>query len=173
MLLPIRNGKPVESLTMSLITSLLPTGTLGPWATELPDPHDIPLTEALDATVASVQVASGVLALSEQQRAHDTVVQFLEDAKQGFARSKRAIKQAPTDAVTEQIVLFLDALEEELTNEESGDATGGGIASQMLRMVTAGEQTELTIALGAVRLMALEWDIDPHAAPRLFHVSTV
>lgn len=170
-LLPIRNGKPVESLTMSLITSLLPTGALGPWATELPDPHDIPLTEALDATVASVQVASGVLALSEQQRAHDTVVQVLKDAKQGFARSKRAIKQAPTDAVIEQIVLFLDALEEELTNEESGDATGGGIASQMLRMVTAGEQTELTIALGAARLMALEWDIDPHSAPGLFQLS--
>lgn len=169
-LVPIRNGRPVESLTMSLIASLLPTGTLGLWATDLPQPHDVPLTEALDATVASVQVASGVLVLSEQQRAHDTVVQVLEDAKQRFARSKLAIKQAPTDAVTEQITLFLDALEEELTSEESGNSTGGDIASQMLRMMTAGEQTELTIALGAVRLMALEWDIDPHAAPQLFQL---
>ncbi|MCI1675781.1 MAG: hypothetical protein LKI28_05810 [Ancrocorticia sp.] len=170
-LLQIRNGKPVESLTMSLITSLLPTGALGTWATELPDPHSIPLTEAFDAALASTQVASGVLALSVQQRAHDIFVQVLEDAKQGFARSKRAVEQAPTNAVTEQIVLLLDALEEELTNEESGDATGGGIARQMWRMVTAGEQTELTIALPAMRLMALEWDIDPHTAPGLLQLS--
>ena len=155
---------------MSLIASLLPAGALGPWATELPEPHETPLTEALDATVASVQVRSGVLSLSEQQRAHDTVVQVLEDAKQGFARSNRAIKKAPKDAVTEQVFLFLDALEQELTNEESGGSAGGGIASQMLRMVTAGEQTELTIALGAARLMALEWDIDPDAAPQLFEL---
>jgi hypothetical protein len=40
----------------------------------------------------------------------------------------------------------------------------------MFRMATQGEQTELTIALGAVRLMALEWDIDPHAAPQLFEL---
>lgn len=172
-ILPIRNGKPVESLTMSLIASPLLTGALGAWAAEVPDPHETPVTEAFDATVASVQVASGVLALSAQQRAHDTVVQVLKDAKQGIARSKRAIKQAPRDAITEQIVLFLDALEERVADEESGDATGGGIASEMLRMVTASEQTELTIALGAVRLMALEWDIDPNAARQLSHVWTV
>jgi hypothetical protein len=169
-LVPIRNGRPVESLTMSLIASLLPTGTLGPWATDLPQPHDIPLTEALDATAASVQVASGVLALPESQEAHGAVVQVLKEAKQGIARSRRIVKQASADAVTEQIDLFLDALEEELTSEESGDSAGGNIASQMLRMVTQGEQTELTIALGTMRLMALEWDIDPRAAPQLFEL---
>lgn len=170
-LVPVRNGRPVESLTMSLIASLLPTGTLGPWAADLPQPHDIPLTEALDATVASVQVASGVLALPESQRAHSTVVRVLEDAKQGIVRSRGILMRAPADTVTEQIDLFLDALEEELTGEESGDSVGGNIASQMLRMVTQGEQTELTIALGAVRLMALEWDIDSHAAPQLFELT--
>ncbi|KTS70345.1 hypothetical protein NS206_00295 [Microbacterium testaceum] len=66
--------------------------------------------------------------------------------------------------------MFLDALEEELTSEESGDSAGGNIASQMLQMVTQGEQTELTIALGTMRLMALEWDIDPHAAPQLLEL---
>ncbi|WP_153008945.1 hypothetical protein [Microbacterium testaceum] len=169
-LVPIRDGRPVDSLTMSLIASLLPVGTLGPWATELPQPHDIPLTEALDATVASVQVASGVLALPKSQGAHSTVVQVLEEAKQGIARSRGIVKQASADAVTEHIDLFLDALEEELTSEESGDSAGGNIASQMLQMVTQGEQTELTIALGTMRLMALEWDIDPHAAPQLLEL---
>lgn len=170
-LVPIRNGRPVESLTMSLIASLLPTGTLGPWATDLPQPHETPLTEALDATVASVQVASGVLALPELQRAHSAVAQVMEDAKQGFARSRRITQQAPADSITEQIALFLDALEDELTNEEAGDSTGGDIASQMLRIVTQGHQTELTIALGVVRLMALEWDIYPDAAPSLFELN--
>jgi len=170
-LVPMRNGRPVESLTMSLIASLLPTGALGHWVTDLPQPHDVPLTDALDAAVASIQVISGVLALTEQQQTHGAVVQVLKDAKQGFARSKGTIKQAPTDAVIEQIALFLDVLEEELSNEESGNATGGDIASQMLRMVTVGEQTELTITLGAIRLMALEWDIDLHDAPRLFQLS--
>src|SRR5690606_17449686 len=130
----------------------------------------IPLTEALDATVASVQVASGILALPESQRAHSAVVQVLDDAKQGIARSRGILTRAPADAVTEQIDLFLGALETELTSEESGDSVGGNIASQMFRMATQGEQTELTIALGAVRLMALEWDIDPHAAPQLFEL---
>lgn len=170
-LVPMRNGRPVESLTMSLIASLLPTGALGHWVTDLPQPHDVPLTDALDAAVASIQVISGVLALTEQQQTHGAVVQVLKDAKQGFARSKGTIKQASTDAVIEQIALFLDVLEEELSNEESGNATGGDIASQMLRMVTVGEQTELTITLGAMRLMALEWDIDPHDAPQLFQLS--
>jgi len=58
-----------------------------------------------------------------------------------------------------------------LTNEESGDSVGGKIASEMLMTVTQGQQTELTIALGTVRLMALEWDIDSRAAPQLFEAS--
>ncbi|WP_262776973.1 hypothetical protein [Brevibacterium permense] len=170
-LVPIRNGRPVETLAMSLIDSLLPTGTLGHWAAELLQPQDVPLSEAFDAAVASIQVVSGILVLTEQQRTHGAVVQVLEDAKQGFGQSKGVVEQTPIDAVTEQIVFFLDALEEQLTNEESGNATRGDIASQMARLVTAGEQTEFTTSLVLARLMSLEWDIDPHAAPRLFQLS--
>lgn len=170
-LVPIRNGRPVESLTMSLVASLLPTGTLGPWETDLSRPHEMPVTAALDATVASVQVVSGVLALPESQRAHSAAVEVMEDAKQGIARSKAIVKQVPADAITEQIDLFLNALEVDLMREESGDSAGGGIASQMLQLMTQGHQTELTIALSAVRLMALEWDIDPEAAPRLLELN--
>ncbi|MHA6668588.1 hypothetical protein ACX3O0_06935 [Homoserinimonas sp. A447] len=167
-LVPIRNGKPVESLAMTLIASLIPAGALGHWATNLAQPHETPLTEALDETVTSVQVASGVLALPELQRTHSAVAKVLGDAKQGFARSRRKVEQAPTDSITEQIALFLDALEEALTSEEAGESVGGDIASQLLRMVTQGHQTELTIALATVRLMALEWDIDRDTAPTLF-----
>jgi hypothetical protein len=167
-LVPIRNGRPVESLTMSLISSLVPAGALGPWGMELAQPHETPLTRAFDKAVASVQVASGVLSLPESQRANGAVAQVMEDAKKGFARSRRIIEQAPPDSVTEQIARLLDALDEGLTSEEACESVGGDIASQLVRMVTEGHQTELTIALTAVRLMALEWDIDRDAAPGVF-----
>jgi hypothetical protein len=102
---------------------------------------------------------------------HDTVVGVLEGARQSFTRLKGVVEQAPVDAVTAHVAMFLDALQEGLTGEESGDSTGGGIAAQLLRMATVGEQTELTIALGTVRLLALEWDIDPLSAARLFELS--
>lgn len=170
-LVPIRNGRPVEPLTMSLISSLMPAGVLGHWASELPEGHETPLTEAFDAAITSLQVASGILALPEAQRSHGDVAQVMEDAKQEFARSRRIVEGALRDTITEQIILLLDALEEALTSEEAGESVGGDIASQLLLMVTQGHQTEMTIALSAVRLMALEWDIDRDAAARLFESS--
>lgn len=163
-LVPIRNGRPVESLTIALIASLLPTGTLGPWATELPQPHETPLTEALDNAVASVQIASGVLALPESQRTNCAVVHVMEEAKRSFARSRLLVERMPPDAITEQIALFIDVLDEGLVSEEAGESVGGDFASQMLQLVTQGQETELTIAMSTVRLMALEWDIDKGSA---------
>lgn len=167
-LVPLRNGKPVESLSMTLISSLLPTGALGSWATGLPQAYETPLAEALDTAIASVQVASGVLALPKPQRGENSITRVLKDAKQGFARSRQIIQQAPADPITQQIILLLHALEEELTREELNEVAGGSIASQILLAETQGYQTELTTVLATARIMAMEWDIDRDAAPGLF-----
>lgn len=170
-LVPIRNGRPVESLAILLISSLLPIGSLGPWAAELPQPYETPLTEALDNAVASVQVVSGVLALPESQRTSSAVAHVLDEAKQNFDRSRRVFEHMPTDAIIDQIILFLDGLEEKIASEESGESVGGDLASQLLRMMMQGHQTEMTVATSRVRLMALEWDIDKDAASQLFGMS--
>ncbi|MGP5669904.1 hypothetical protein [Glutamicibacter arilaitensis] len=158
-LVPIRNGKPVESLTLSLITSILPSGTLGPWAAELAQPHETPLTEALDNAVASMQIASGVLALHKPKRTYSAAAQVRDEAKQNFTQSRRIVEQAPTDAITNQVVQFLDVLEEKLDDEESGESVGGDLASQLLLLEMQGQETEMTIAMARLRLTALEWDI--------------
>lgn len=170
-LVPLRDGRPVESLAMTLISSLLPAGTLGSWTTQLAQPHKTPLTMALDETVASVQIASGVLALSDSQRTHGAVVKVVEDARQGFVRSKRFIDQVPSDSIIAQVSLFLEDLESQLQSEEVGESVGGGVASQFMQMVTQGHQTEMMISMSLSRLMALEWDIDRDAAPRIFDLS--
>lgn len=130
----------------------------GDGCVEFGEPDGLAVEDLLDGEVEPAVAA---------EQAADPQATSVRGADFGHEDSGRSVIP---DAVTEQIALFLDALEEELTNEESGNSTGGDIASQMLRMVTAGEQTELSIALGAVRLMALEWDIDAHAAPQLFEL---
>ncbi|GAA2843355.1 hypothetical protein FB468_0615 [Leucobacter komagatae] len=171
LLVPLRNGRPVESLAMTLISSLLPAGTLGSWTAQLAQPHKTQLTVVLDETIASVQIASGVLALSDSQRTHGAVVKVMEDARQRFVRSKRFIDQVPSDSIIAQVSLFLEDLESQLQSEEVGESVGGGIASQFLRMVTQGHQTEMTSSMSMARLMALEWDIDRDAAPRIFDLN--
>jgi len=171
LLVPMRYGKPVETLAMNLISSLLPAATLGSWTTQLAQPHKTPLTMAFDETVASVQIASGVLVLSDSQRTHGAVANVVEDARQGIVRSKRFIDQVPSDSIITQVSLFLEDLESQLQSEEIGESVGGGIASQFTQMVTQGHQTEMTISMSIARLMALEWDIDRDAAPRIFDLS--
>jgi hypothetical protein len=170
-LVPLRNGRPVESLAMTLISSVLPAGTLGPWTTQLAQPHETPLTLALDETIASAQIMSGVLALSDSQRTHSDVVKVVEDARRGYVRSKKFFDPVSSDPIITQLSLFLEDLEAQLESEEAGESVGGGIASQFLRLVTQGHQTEMTISMYIARLMALEWDIDRDAAPRIFDLS--
>lgn len=168
LLVPLRNRRPVESLAMTLISTLLPAGTLGAWATQLAAPHEIPLTQAFDQAVASVQIMSGVLALPESQQTHFIVQNVLKNAKQEFIRAKRIVDQAPSDSITTQSSLFLENLESQLQSEKAGETVGGDIASQFLRMVTQGHQIEMMISMSMARLMALEWDIDKVTAPLIF-----
>lgn len=167
-LVPIRNGKPVAALAMSLISSLLPVGNLGQWTSSLAEAHAIPLAEAFDVAIASLQVASGVLALPEAHRSEGVVTQVAENARHELAQSRQILEQAPRDAITEQITQLLDSLKDALTNEEAGESAGGEIASQFLQMLTQGHQTELTVAVSVARLMALEWDINRGTAEELF-----
>lgn len=167
-LVPLRGGKPVAKLAMHLVTLLIPVGDLGRWASELAEAHETPLAEAFDAAIASLQVASGVLALPEANRSYNVVAQVAENAKQELVRSRQTLEQAPRDAITEQITQLIDSLYQALTNEETGENSRGDIASRLLQMQTQGHQTEMTVAVYVARLMALEWDIDRDAAEQLF-----
>ena len=159
-IVPIRNGKPVAPLAMSLISSLLPAGDLGRWKSSLAEAHETPLTDAFDASIASLQVASGVLALPQAHRSHGIVDQVVKNAKHDFIQSRQILERSSKDAITEQIVQLLDSLNDAVLDEEAGESAGGDIASQLLQMVTQGHQTELTVAVSVARLMALELDID-------------
>lgn len=172
-LVPFRSGKPVESLTMSLIESLIPTGSLGQWARTLPQTHETHLAQDFDDAIASIQVASGILALPEPQRSHDSVSIVLDTAMQKLAQAKVNIRHIPADSVTEQVLLFIDALENGIADEETGESVGGSIASQMLMAVTRGEQADLMTTMAAIRLMTLEWDIDPGNAANLFETDAL
>lgn len=167
-LVPLRKGRPVESLAMNLISSLQPAGTLGAWASQLAQPHETTLATTFDEMVMSVQTVSGVLELPGPGRMHGTIVQLEEDAKKKIRRSKVFIQQLPSDPITMQISQILEDLEAQLQNEESGEDVGGSIAKQLLRAVTQGHQTEMTNAVFRARLMALEWDIDREAAQITF-----
>lgn len=169
-IVPIRKGKPVAPLAMSLISSLLPAGDLGQWTSSLAEAHETPLTDAFDAAIASLQVASGVLTLPEAHRSHRIVDEVVENAKHEFIQSRRILEQSPRDAITEQIAQLLDSLNDALLDEEAGDSAGGDIASQLLQMMTQGHQTELAMAVSVARLMALEWDIDRDTAEQFFEI---
>ena len=125
-IVPTRNGKPVAPLAMSLISSLLPAGDLGQWTSSLAEAHETPLTDPLDAAIASLHVASGLLALPEAHRSHGIVDQVVEDAKHEFIQSRQILEQSSRDAITEQIAQLLDSLNDALLDEEAGESAGGG-----------------------------------------------
>lgn len=162
MIVPVRNGKPVDSLAMTFVESLLPAVGLGHWSANLPEPHATPLTEALDAAVTAVQIESGVLELPEPKRAHDAVKRVLRDARSEKARARTIIEQTPADVVTEEVNRYLNDLDNNLRSEGSGSSPGGTIASQLLMAATQGEYNGVAATtLGDMRLKTLEWDIDP------------
>lgn len=169
-IVPIRNGKPVAALTMSLVSSLLPVGNLGQWTSSLAEAHETPLTDAFDTAIASLQIASGILALPEAHRSHGIVDQVVENAKHEFIQSRQILERSPRDAITEQISQLLDSLNDALLDEGAGEGASGDIASELWQMVTQGHQTELTVAVSVARLMALEWDIDRLTAEQFFEI---
>lgn len=166
MIVPIREGRPVAPLAINLISSFIPARDLGHWTSLLRKAHETPLTNAFDSAIDSLQVASGVLALPEQQRSHEIVDQVAANAKNDFHQSLQTLEQAPRDTNTEQIAQLLESLNDALIEEEAGQRAGGDIARQLSQIAT-GHQTELTIAVSVTRLMALEWDIHRDTAEQL------
>lgn len=167
-LVPMLNGKPVETLTMSLISSLILVGDLDHWKHAITEAHETPLTDTFDAAIASLQVLSGVFALPETNHSHRIIVQLAGTAKREFSHLLQIIQHIPQDAVIKHIVQILETLNDSLADEESGETIGGHIASELFLMAIQGRQTELTTSLSVARIMALEWDINKDTAERLF-----
>lgn len=160
LLVPLRNGRPVPALAMTLISSLLQTGTLGDWAPALDAAHATPLASLLKNALSSIHVRSGIAVLPEEKRTHTMVQSIFTQAEREFAAASVELSLMPTDAITIETAEILQSLDRQIRLEFAGTASAEPIAEQILQSELQGVQTELTTLLIGVRLMALEWDID-------------
>ena len=164
LLVPLREGSPVPSLSRQLTFSMLPRAELGDWAAMLPQPAPSTLADTFDEAQGALQVLSGIRHLPEDQRTHAEVRAAVDEAESRFKTAHRKLLEWPSDPLTDQLVAVVEALEEQVGAELRGEHTGASYAEQIAAGVfTDGQTDELHIITGA-RCLALEWEIDPEAA---------
>ncbi|MDE0375985.1 MAG: hypothetical protein OXK16_08500 [bacterium] len=164
LLVPIREGNTVPSLSMQLNLSLLPRAELGDWAAILPEPAPSALADTFEEAQGALQTLSGIRHLPEGQRNHEEIRAALDKAASRFKTAHRKLREWPSDPLTDQLVAVVEALEEQVRTELRGQHAGASYAEQIAAGVFQGVQTdELHIMTGA-RYLALEWEVDPDAA---------
>lgn len=162
--IPLRNGHPVPSLTMKLITSVWPAPGLGDRTAELADGHPSQLADSFDKAQTALQIISGICHLPAEQQGHPDVQTAAETAASLFQVARDELLSVPRDPLTEELVAALDGLATRVRTELDGAASGPSVAEQIVVGALQGGGTEeFNLLLGA-RVLALEWDIDRQGA---------
>lgn len=159
-LIPLRAGRPVPSLAVSLISTPLPASDIDEWMSQLGDPHPSVLADTFSEGLAALQRLSGVGDLPEDQRTHEQVRAAADEAVAEFERSYADLRAAAADPVTSELLDLTKALAEQVQAEVDGTHHGDTVASQVAAgMIQAPTGAVFDHIIGA-RYLALEWDID-------------
>lgn len=164
---PVRAGRPVPSLAMSFIKTLLPATNIDDWLAQLADPHPSLLADTFSEGLAALQTLSGICDLPEDQRTHEEVRNAASGAVEEYERSHADLLAVAADALTEELVSFLEALAMQVQAEVDGTHDGDTVASQVAAGALQGASGSVFDSIVGARVLALEWDIDPERAVAL------
>lgn len=164
LMIPLRNGRPVPSLAMKLITTVWPSADLGEWASLLADPYPSPLTDTFEDAQMALQTVSGICHLPEEQQGDHAVQAAAEAAASQFVEAHEALLNMRSDPLIDELVSILETLATRVQAELSGTNTGPSVAEQIASGALQGGDTDEFVTIVGARYFALEWDIDPDAA---------
>lgn len=164
LMIPLRNGRPVPSLAMKLITTVWPSPDLGEWASLLADPYPSPLTDTFEDAQMALQTVSGICHLPEEQQGDHAVQAAAEAAASQFVEAHEALLNMRSDPLIDELVSILETLATRVQAELSGTNTGPSVAEQIASGALQGGDTDEFVTIVGARYFALEWDIDPDAA---------
>lgn len=166
-LVPLRAGRPVPSLAMSLIKTPLPAMNIDDLLPQLADPHPSSLADTFSEGLAAVQMLSGICDLPENQRTHVEVQHAAAGAVEEYERSHAGLLALGADPLTEELVSLLEALAVQVQAEVDGTHDGDTVASQVVAGVVQGSTGSVFNSIVGACCLALEWDVDPESAVAL------
>lgn len=164
LLVPTRHNKPVPSLAMQLIESLLPCTELGEWERLLPGPAPSEFTDVFDEAHNALLTLSGICALPEDQQTHPTVQDAMKEASSFYNTAHGRLLNLATDELADQLLAIIEATAIRVQAELERETTGPGYAGRIAAGYLQAAQTDEFNTLANARLLALEWDINAAAA---------
>jgi hypothetical protein len=166
-IIPLRDGRPVPTLVVKLITNTWPSPGVEPWQQVLNTPHPTVLTDAFDRAHSALETLSGTTTLPGAQRKHEDVLGATEFAASQFRSERAEITALPRDPVIDELVAILDGHAERIQTELENSASGPTLAEDVAAGALQGSATETFNTMLGARILALEWDIDSSRAVEL------
>jgi hypothetical protein len=167
LVVPLREGRPVPSLAVRMITSTWPAQDLGDWARKLQPPHPTKLTDLLEKAHAALQLLSGVTTLPEAQQDHEDVTRAIESAVSEFNTARNEIAALPPDSLIDELIGVLDRHAARVLEEIDEEAPAGGLVEDVIAGALHNSPTAAFHELVGAQILALEWDIDKARAVKL------
>lgn len=158
--IPLRNGRPVPSLTLRLISSLWPTPGLGGRESELEFPHPSDLADSFDAASLALQTLSGISELDPKQQAHSEVQDAISNAASEYQSARERLAEFGPDALTQELIEVVDTYAMRVQGEFDGTASGPRFAERVVAGAMQVDDTDEHKTIVGGRVLALEWDID-------------
>ena len=164
LLVPLRRGRPVPSLSVRLIQGLHedpnPAGL-----DELPEPHPSELADTLAQACKCLQTLSVVFGLPADQQANDQIQAAVQAAETELeAVAERILQMPQDDSVINAVRGVILKFTQRVQTEQGGTSTTHSLAQQIAAAALQEGDTDELAMLVHAHQMALEWEIDPHAA---------
>ncbi len=164
---PLRDGRPIPSLTMKLIDNLWPFPN-PEGLDSLPEAHPSTYADLFNQCQHSLQTLSGISQLPDEQQSHEIILAVVDSATSEFATAFEQINDLPSDPVVSDLLELLTGTTVRVQSELEGTSTEPCFAEQIMTgMLDGGGIPELDTIILA-RYLALEWDIDANDAVRFY-----
>ena len=162
LLVPLRHGKPIPALAMTLINNLWPAPDPD-GLDSLPPARPKELADMFDKAHFALEALSGISELPDAQQAHDRVQALQENLASDLGTAHESLNGLPDDPVTAEILAIILSLVVRVQSELDHTSTEPSFAAQMAA-IFAEEVTDEFTLIHCGRCIAYEWDINPSTA---------
>ena len=162
LLVPLRHGKPIAALAMTLINNLWPAPNPD-GLDSLPPAQRWELADIFDKAHLALEALSGISELPDAQQAHDEVQALQENLASGLQTAHESLNGLPDDPVTAEVLTIIEGLVVRVQSELDHTSTEPSFAAQMAAIFTEEVTTEFTL-IHYGRCLAYDWDINPSTA---------
>ena len=162
LLVPLRQGKPIPALAMTLINDLWPTPDPD-GLDSLPPARPKELADMFDKAHVALEALSGISELPGAQQAHAQVRALKKNLVSDLKTAHESFSGLPDDPVTAAILTIIEGLADRVQSELDHTSTEPSFAAQMAAIFAEEVTDEFTLILYG-RCLAYEWDINPSTA---------